>query len=285
MAKYREIWNDEKLLENIEQLIKGNTECFKIWDSIRQSIIKKGRRYSSGYNFLIHYDRVFYGSSGSQFGRDLIDVLNDKDTITGLASGHLFDIRMNDFILSIKFYDDSMVTNTYQNTTQKEGSYANISKRFVQSFAPIVGDNPVYLILGTAPGEKSLKIGQYYSNKGNRFWAVLGQLYNVDLVSMPYEAKVTFLKSKRIAIWDTLKECIRSSSKDEDIENNPLCNDIDAFIQEHPTIQRIIFNGNVAGKYYKPKVSFYVVPSTSPLNKRWYSMDKILELWGKALEI
>mgnify|MGYP000709337146 CR=1 FL=1 len=43
-----------------------------------------------------------------------------------------------------------------------------------QSFAPVVNADTRILILGSLPGEISLAHGQYYANRHNRFWALVG---------------------------------------------------------------------------------------------------------------
>ena len=47
------------------------------------------------------------------------------------------------------------------------------SNDYSQSFLPIIGETPQYLILGTMPGKKSLQHQQYYAHTQNSFWQIL----------------------------------------------------------------------------------------------------------------
>jgi double-stranded uracil-DNA glycosylase len=47
----------------------------------------------------------------------------------------------------------------------------------VQSFPPLVSERNKLLILGTMPGERSLKAGQYYARPRNAFWHIIGELF------------------------------------------------------------------------------------------------------------
>lgn len=155
----------------------------------------------------------------------------------------------------------------------------------VISFAPIVDEDSEYLVLETAPGNDSLRAGQYYARKGNRFWKILGQLFHEELSSYSsYESKKEFLKRNHIALWDTLKACQREGSSDSAITNE-VANDIDGFLEEHPSIKRIIFNGKKAEKNYpNPRITATLALSTSPANAA-FSDDKVIASWKKAFGI
>ncbi len=153
----------------------------------------------------------------------------------------------------------------------------------VEGFAPIVGEAPEYLVLGTAPSVDSLKAGQYYARKGNRFWSVIGRLFGRDITMLPYEERADFLKQHRVALWDTLKACQRRGSMDSAITHEQH-NDIDAFLVAHPTIRRVILNGKTAEKNYRAHGEYAVALSTSPANCQ-YSMDRLVESWRTAFGI
>jgi G:T/U-mismatch repair DNA glycosylase len=44
---------------------------------------------------------------------------------------------------------------------------------------PVVTDASRVLILGTLPGDESLRMQQYYANSRNQFWSILGAAFDV----------------------------------------------------------------------------------------------------------
>ncbi len=113
---------------------------------------------------------------------------------------------------------------------------------------PIVGEDPEILILGTFPGRDSLMTKEYYANKNNRFWPIIKRLFNNGEDFYYYLAGVRCLMNNHIAVWDVFhsKEDA-GNSRNEDIRNAEE-NDIAGFLVEHPTIKRIVFNGD-CGSY------------------------------------
>ena len=60
---------------------------------------------------------------------------------------------------------------------------------WVQSFPPIVSPQSKLLILGSMPGEASLKAGQYYAHPRNAFWHIMGELFGAG-PSLPYQKRI-----------------------------------------------------------------------------------------------
>ena len=87
----------------------------------------------------------------------------------------------------------------------------------VRSFPPIVSPHSRLLILGSMPGEASLKAGQYYAHPRNAFWHIMGELFGAG-PSLPYQERVAILKSVGVALWDSLQACIRSGTLDASIK-------------------------------------------------------------------
>ena len=114
-----------------------------------------------------------------------------------------------------------------------------------KGLAPIVGDNPKVLILGTLPGDESIRSQQYYNKAGNRFWKIIYSLFGEELVPVEYEKKTQFLKDHGIAIWDVLSSAVREGSLDNAIEKE-IPNDLGGFLTKYPTIEIIAFNGQKA---------------------------------------
>ncbi|MDR3410674.1 MAG: DNA-deoxyinosine glycosylase, partial [Formivibrio sp.] len=77
---------------------------------------------------------------------------------------------------------------------------------FKRSFPPVVDEETRILMLGSLPGEISLAQGQYYANKHNRFWALLGSVIDEDLPAMVYADRLKTLLRHRIGLWDVVAE-------------------------------------------------------------------------------
>jgi double-stranded uracil-DNA glycosylase len=118
----------------------------------------------------------------------------------------------------------------------------------VQSFPPIVSKRSKLLILGSMPGEVSLKVGQYYALRQNAFWDIMGELFGAGR-SLPYQERVTILQSVGVALWDSLQACRRAGSLDASIREE-VANDFPALFGEYPNIKHVFFNGR------KPETAF-----------------------------
>lgn len=114
----------------------------------------------------------------------------------------------------------------------------------VNGLDPIVGENPEILILGIFPGEDSRKAKEYYAHPKNNFWPIINRIFNNGAGFNYYFAGVQCLMKNHIAVWDIYKSKENTgSSRNEDIRN-PEENDIAGFLADHPTIKRIVFNGD-----------------------------------------
>jgi len=138
------------------------------------------------------------------------------------------------------------------------------------SFAPIAPANAQILILGTMPGTKSLELNQYYGHNQNNFWKFMFLIFNEDF-SADYETRKALLLKNNIALWDVLQFCDRVGSLDSAIKNE-IANDFETFLEEHPGIQTIVFNGQKAAAFFRKYVpltkpyQLIIMPSTSPAN-------------------
>ena len=102
-----------------------------------------------------------------------------------------------------------------------------------------VGENPIVLILGTFPGEKSLASQAYYQNKShNSFYKIMESLFERPMGISDKE----FITQNHIALWDCMKEADRKGSLDSNIKSY-MPNEIEDFLNCHPTISTIILNG------------------------------------------
>jgi len=152
---------------------------------------------------------------------------------------------------------------------------------FVQSFAPVIGQSPRVLILGSMPGIASLEAQQYYAHPRNAFWPLMGELLGETWVQ-DYAQRIEQLKRHPVALWDTLKACHRAGSLDSAIKPAQLvANDIVGLLQRHATLRLIAFNGAASEKYFRQTVAQKLparssiecirLPSTSPAHasKSW----------------
>lgn len=159
----------------------------------------------------------------------------------------------------------------------------------VHSFPPIADARAELLILGSMPGKASLRAGQYYAFPRNAFWPIIEALFGID-AGKDYATRCAGLRQQRIALWDVLKTCTRSSSLDSDIdESSVVPNDLPGFLARHRAIRAICFNGTMAEKSFERHVLPVLdgaaaaiprlrLPSTSPANAS-FSFAQKLECW------
>lgn len=151
------------------------------------------------------------------------------------------------------------------------------------AFPPIVDKASKILILGTMPGEKSLALQQYYGNRQNQFWKLIFTVFDAPL-DEDYKRRLSFLKQKRIALWDVLAMCSREGSLDSNIKD-AVANDFDSFYRNHPNISTVFFSSKAAEKFYiklvgkREGISYHVLPSPSGANATKSFLQK-LESWS-----
>jgi hypoxanthine-DNA glycosylase len=154
------------------------------------------------------------------------------------------------------------------------------------SFAPIASQDANILILGTMPGTKSLELNQYYGHNQNNFWKFMFLILKEDF-SNDYQTRKALLQKNNIALWDVLQFCDRAGSLDSAIKNE-IANDFETFLEQHPNIQTILFNGQKAAAFFKKYVhlkkeyQLRTLPSTSPANAG-KSFQSKLEEWQSAV--
>lgn len=145
----------------------------------------------------------------------------------------------------------------------------------LEGFQPVAGNSSKILILGTFPGEESLRQKQYYAHPRNLFWTIMAQICGAGR-DLDYEDRLNILKNSNIALWDVLKTCSRQGSLDTNIRNGFYeVNDFKKFLAEHG-IKAIFFNGQKAGELFQripattlPELPVLaILPSTSPANAR-----------------
>ena len=122
--------------------------------------------------------------------------------------------------------------------------------------APVVDESSRVLIVGTLPGDESIRQQQYYANPSNRFWALLAGAFGTP-IGPSYSERLGFLETHGVALWDVLGSAARAGSKDSAIAR-PQPNDFDRLFAGFPGLQRIGFNGTKAEalwrKLIRPKL-------------------------------
>jgi hypoxanthine-DNA glycosylase len=118
---------------------------------------------------------------------------------------------------------------------------------FKRCFDPVADAHTRVLILGSLPGEVSLIHQQYYAHKQNKFWKLVGEVIERDLVDMDYAARLDTLLKYRIGLWDVIAEARRIGSLDSRIRDHA-SNDLITLIDTLPNLVTIAFNGGTAAK-------------------------------------
>lgn len=137
-----------------------------------------------------------------------------------------------------------------------------------RSFAPFVDDQTRLLILGSLPGEESLKQQRYYAFPGNQFWRLVGEVIERDLVSLEYDARLAALRDARIGLWDVIGSAKREGSLDTAIrEHSP--NALRELVATLPQLKAVGFNGGTSARLGRAILegcspALISLPSSSP---------------------
>lgn len=155
-------------------------------------------------------------------------------------------------------------------------------------FPPVVAADTRLLILGSLPGDRSLRAKEYYAHPRNQFWDLMSDVLSVSLRPMGYLERLTTLRAYKVGLWDVIASAQRPGSLDtaiRDIAANPLA----ALIASLPDLAGIAFNGRLA--YTRGRailsapegISLVPLPSSSPAhavgidNKRaaWMALREV----------
>ena len=114
-----------------------------------------------------------------------------------------------------------------------------------RSFAPVVDANTRVLVLGSLPGEASLRAGQYYGHPRNQFWRLREPVVAAQLVDLPYEARLDTLLAAGVGLWDVIRSASRPGSLDADIRDHQP-NALAELVATLPRLRAVAFNGGKA---------------------------------------
>lgn len=138
-----------------------------------------------------------------------------------------------------------------------------------RAFDPVVDATTRLLILGSLPGDASLKAGQYYGHPRNGFWRLIGGVIGIDLVALPYPERLDALKIAGVGLWDVIASAKRTGSLDAAIRHAEAV-DLNRLIDDLPELRAIAFNGATAARHGRldltprARMDLIDLPSSSP---------------------
>jgi hypoxanthine-DNA glycosylase len=136
------------------------------------------------------------------------------------------------------------------------------------AFPPSVDADTRLLILGSLPGDASIRQGEYYAHRGNAFWQLLGGVLGEDLRGTPYAMRLKRLRARGIGLWDVIESAERDGSLDSSIRGAEL-RDLGAFTARLPKLRAVAFNGKTAATHgrrqlgQRPDLTLIDLPSSS----------------------
>jgi TDG/mug DNA glycosylase family protein len=157
---------------------------------------------------------------------------------------------------------------------------------------PIARPDARLFILGSLPGDASLKARRYYAHPTNQFWKLLGMALGEELHALDYEGRLARLAERRVGLWDVVAFAQRPGSLDQAIRgagHNP----IDRLRHDFPGVRAIAFNGGTAARLGRrligdpDGVALLDLPSSSaaytrPLADKAVGWSRLAEFAGPA---
>jgi hypoxanthine-DNA glycosylase len=133
--------------------------------------------------------------------------------------------------------------------------------------APVIGADARVLILGSFPSARSLETGEYYANRRNQFWPLLGAVLGFD-AGLSYDERIATVVDRGVALWDVVHSCRREGSMDNKIDRKSVTvNDFDTLLTDHPAVCQVFVNGLTAfdlfGRHVETTLPAARLPSSS----------------------
>lgn len=166
------------------------------------------------------------------------------------------------------------------------------------SFPPVVDPNTRVLMLGSLPGEASLRAARYYAHPQNQFWRLLGAAIGHDqLPGLDYPDRLATLAFAGVGLWDVVADAVRPGSLDGAIRDHR-ANDLAALAASLPALRAIGFNGATAARIGRKLIgeNFGLVlldlPSSSAAYTRayaeklrdWMKIRQFVRPWDKIAQ-
>ena len=156
-----------------------------------------------------------------------------------------------------------------------------------RGFPPVAREDARVLILGSLPGEASLRAQQYYAHPRNAFWTIMKVIAGAE---GGYADRCRALEARGIAVWDVLSSSVRPGSLDADIDmRSAVPNDFARFFAGHRDIRLVCFNGRKAEQLFERRVlpslpglgpELALLPSTSPAHASLCVEEKLARWCG-----
>jgi hypoxanthine-DNA glycosylase len=154
-----------------------------------------------------------------------------------------------------------------------------------EGLPPVVGDGARVLILGSFPSERSLTTSEYYANRRNQFWPLLGAVFGFD-AAIPYAERIGNVVQHGVALWDVVHSCRRAGSMDAKIDRKTLVvNDFGTLLATNPAIERVFVNGLTAFDLFERHVetALYAVRLPSSSGAMTMSFAEKLAHWSAVV--
>lgn len=136
------------------------------------------------------------------------------------------------------------------------------------AFPPSVDADARLLILGSLPGDASIRQGEYYAHPGNAFWTLMGDVLGEDPRALPYAQRLERLRARGVGLWDVMESAARQGSLDSAIRDAQV-RDLDRFVADLPMLRAVAFNGRTAALHGRrqlvgrPDLTLIDLPSSS----------------------
>ncbi|MFZ4165826.1 DNA-deoxyinosine glycosylase [Brevundimonas sp. NPDC058933] len=150
-------------------------------------------------------------------------------------------------------------------------------------FDPVVDDRTRVLILGSLPGDASLRAAQYYAHPRNAFWPLMSSLLDEALPALAYEERLHRLRAHGVGLWDVIASAERAGSLDAAIRS-PEAADLRGLTAGLPELRAVAFNGGLAARTGRriltdlDGVALIDLPSSSPAHARPF--EEKARLWS-----
>lgn len=152
------------------------------------------------------------------------------------------------------------------------------------AFAPVVAPHTRVLVLGSLPGEASLRAARYYAHPQNQFWRLIGGVIERDLVALRYEARLDALLAAGVGLWDSVARAHRAGSLDTAIRD-PEAAPLAALAATLPALRAVGFNGGTSARIGRRQfapdspLAFVQLPSSSPAYCR-VTLEEKQDVWN-----